>query len=99
MLSRISFRVEDQMVIGNYILFAGVVTEAESFADGKILTVKSYAERGKAMPTNATVYHTVEINGYRCAICGYVYAGESLPEDFVCPICRAAAKYFEKIEK
>lgn len=99
MLSRISFRVEDQLVIGSYVLFVGVVTEAETFADGKILTVKSYAERGKAMPTTATVYRTVELNGYRCAVCGYVYEGESLPEDFVCPICRAKAKFFEKIEK
>ena len=99
MLSRISFRVEDQLVIGNYILFVGVVTEAETFADGKILTVKNYTERGKAMPVTATVYRTVEINGYRCSICGYVYEGESLPDDYVCPVCRAAAKYFEKIEK
>ena len=99
MLSRISCRVEDQLAIGNYVLFVGVVTEAETFADGKILTVKSYAERGKAMPTTATVYRTVELNGYRCAVCGYVHEGESLPEDFVCPICRAKAKYFEKIDK
>jgi len=99
MLSRITCKVEDQMIIGNYILFVGLVTEAETFTDGKILTVKSYAERGKAMPASATVYRTVEINGYRCAICGYVYEGESLPEDYVCPICRAKAKYFEKVEK
>lgn len=99
MLSRITCKVENQVVIGNYILFVGLVTEAETFADGKILTVKGYTERGKATPATATVYRTVEINGYRCAICGYVHEGESLPEDFVCPICRAQAKYFEKIEK
>ena len=99
MLSRITCKVENQVVIGNYILFVGLVTEAESFQNGKILTVKNYAERGKAMPTSATVYRTVELNGYRCAVCGYVHESESLPEDFVCPICHAKAKYFEKIEK
>ena len=42
---------------------------------------------------------TVEINGYRCTVCGYVYEGESLPPDFRCPLCHAPAEKFVKIEK
>lgn len=36
---------------------------------------------------------------YRCSVCGYVYEGESLPEDFHCPLCNKGAEYFKKIEE
>ncbi len=35
---------------------------------------------------------------WRCVLCGYVYEGESLPEDFVCPVCGASRDDFEEIE-
>ena len=33
-----------------------------------------------------------------CSVCGYVYEGEIMPPDFICPICSAPASAFEKIE-
>jgi rubrerythrin len=36
-------------------------------------------------------------NSYVCKICGYVYEGESLPEDYICPICKHGAADFEQI--
>ena len=36
-------------------------------------------------------------NSYVCKICGYVYEGESLPEDYICPICKHGASDFEKL--
>jgi len=36
--------------------------------------------------------------GYVCTICGYVYEGDELPDDIVCPICRHGAEAFEKIK-
>lgn len=36
---------------------------------------------------------------YVCKICGYVYEGDSLPEDYVCPLCRRGAEYFELVEE
>ena len=33
-----------------------------------------------------------------CSICGYVYEGDTLPEDFVCPICKHGAEDFEPIK-
>ncbi len=36
---------------------------------------------------------------YRCKVCGYVYEGDELPEDFVCPICKQPASMFEKVEE
>ena len=37
-------------------------------------------------------------SGYVCKICGYVYEGENLPDDFICPICKHPASDFEKIK-
>ena len=38
-----------------------------------------------------------EKHGYVCKICGYVYEGDTLPPDFVCPLCKHGADDFEKI--
>lgn len=47
-------------------------------------------------PPKAPTYEKPK-KGYRCPICGYIYEGENLPDDFVCPICGAPASVFEKI--
>jgi len=49
--------------------------------------------------TDATASEGTETttNSYVCKICGYVYEGESLPEDYICPICKHGASDFEKI--
>ena len=36
---------------------------------------------------------------YVCKVCGYVYEGESLPEDFRCPLCKAPASKFEEVKE
>ena len=99
MVSRIACKGVDQLVVGSFLLFVGQATEAEVLGEGKVLTLQAYTDRGKATPPTATVYRTVEINGYRCTVCGYVYEGESLPPDFRCPLCHAPAEKFVKIEK
>ena len=38
-----------------------------------------------------------EKKGWRCKICGYIYEGEDLPADYICPICKHGAVDFEKI--
>lgn len=40
-----------------------------------------------------------EMKKWRCTVCGYVYEGESLPEDYVCPVCKAPASKFEEIKE
>ena len=35
---------------------------------------------------------------YVCKICGYVYEGEELPEDFVCPLCNHGVENFEELK-
>lgn len=98
MVSRISCRITGKLEIGNYMLFVGEATEAEVLADGPVLTLQAFVERGKTTPPQATVYRTVQIHGWRCTVCGYVYEGESLPPDFRCPICGATADKFVRID-
>ncbi len=38
-----------------------------------------------------------EMKKFKCKICGYIYEGENLPEDYVCPLCKAPASQFEEI--
>ena len=96
MVSRISCKVVDRLDIGGYILLVGETTEAEVLDSGSVLTLKAFGERGRIAPANATVIREMESNSYRCVICGYVYEGENLPEDYKCPICRAPASKFVK---
>ncbi|MDD3169977.1 MAG: flavin reductase, partial [Eubacteriales bacterium] len=35
--------------------------------------------------------------GYICKICGYIYEGDPLPDDFICPLCKHGAEDFEKL--
>ncbi len=96
MVSRISCKVVDQLEINGYILLVGEVTEAEVLDGGAVLTLKAFTDRGKIVPSNATVVRTMESNSYRCVVCGYIYEGESLPEDYKCPVCRMPASKFVK---
>ncbi|MBE6995841.1 MAG: MBL fold metallo-hydrolase [Ruminococcaceae bacterium] len=33
-----------------------------------------------------------------CKICGYVYEGETLPADFICPLCKRGVEEFEEVK-
>ena len=99
MVSRVSCKVVYSLEICSYVLFVGQAVEAEVLSGGAVLTLKDFTDRGKATPASATVYRSVEVNGYRCSVCGYVYEGEGLPADLRCPLCKAPAEKFEKIDK
>ena len=34
---------------------------------------------------------------WKCTICGYIYEGDELPADFVCPVCGKDASFFEEV--
>ena len=36
---------------------------------------------------------------YRCKVCGYIYEGDVLPPDYVCPLCHKGTEYFELVEE
>lgn len=77
--------------LGTHILFIAEITEAEVLSDAKTVTYTYYQEKIKPAPE-------AKKKGWVCKICGYVYEGEELPADFVCPLCKHPASDFEKIQ-
>ena len=86
-----SFEVTRSIDAGSHTIFMAVLTDAETLKESESMTYGYYHANVKPKPENKTV------SGYRCVICGYVYEGDTLPEDFICPICKHGASDFEKI--
>ncbi len=92
-------KVKHQMDVGTHIIYIAEVLEADVLGDTPAMTYAYYHQVKKGTtPKNASSYQkNVTTSGYRCTICGYIYEGDSLPEDFVCPVCHAPASVFEKV--
>jgi len=79
---------------GSHTLFIAELTEAIVLSDAPSVTYAYYFEHIKPSPKPAEGPK----KGYVCKICGYVYEGETLPDDFVCPLCKHGAEDFEPIK-
>ncbi len=89
----ISCTVTDIIDCGTHLLFISDVTEAETLSDAPSATYQYYFDHIKPKPEVPK-----KKKGYICKICGYVYEGEELPPDFICPLCKHGAEDFEPIE-
>ena len=87
-----SLKVEDYVDLGTHGMFICSVTEARVISDAESMTYAYYHANVKPKPK------TEGKKGWVCKICGYVYEGDELPEDFVCPLCKHGASDFEPIE-
>lgn len=94
-----SCQVRQTLDAGSHIIILAKVIEAKTLTAAKVLTYTDYHLIKKGItPKNAPSYTEPESKkGYRCTICGYIYEGDILPDDFICPICGAKATLFEKI--
>ena len=90
--SFMSLAVEQYIDLDTHGMFVCSVTEARVLSDRETMTYTYYHENVKPKP------ETEGKKGYVCKICGYVYEGEPLPEDFICPLCKHGAADFEKIQ-
>ena len=90
--SFLSLKVEQYVDLDTHGIFICSVTEARVLSDRPTMTYTYYQENVKPKP------ETEGKRGYVCKICGYVYEGDELPEDFVCPLCKHGASDFEPIE-
>lgn len=86
----ISAKVIDEVDCGSHTLFIAEVIEAKVLGDAPSLTYQYYFDHIKPKPQEKK-------KGFVCEICGYVYEGEELPEDFVCPICKHGADAFKPL--
>jgi rubrerythrin len=73
-------------------MFICKLTDAEVVSGEESMTYSYYHANVKPKP------QAQKKKGYVCKICGYVYEGDPLPEDFICPLCKHPASDFEPIE-
>lgn len=87
-------KVVNSVDVGTHIMFIAEVVDAEVLSDDNPMTYAYYHTNVKPKPAADA---NAPKKGWRCKICGYVYEGEELPADFVCPLCKHGAEDFEKI--
>ena len=84
-LGVISCDVLNVIDVGSHKLYIAKVTEMRRIAEGEVMTYTDYKESKNKK------------SGWRCTVCGYVYEGEDLPDDFKCPWCNVGVEHFKKI--
>ncbi len=89
--SFMSLKVEQYVDLDTHGMFICSVTEARVLSNVETMTYTYYQNHVKPKP------QTEGKKGWVCKVCGYVYEGDELPEDFVCPICKHGAADFEPI--
>ncbi len=89
--SFMSLKVEQYVDLDTHGMFICSVTEARVLSDKETMTYTYYQNNVKPKP------QTEGKKGFVCKICGYVYEGDELPEDFVCPLCKHGPADFEPV--
>ena len=87
-----SLKVEQYVDLETHGMFICSITEARVISDAETMTYTYYQKNVKPKP------ETQGKKGYVCKVCGYVYEGDELPDDIVCPLCKHGAVDFEPIE-
>lgn len=86
----ISASVISTVDLGTHTLFVADVTDGKVLSEDNSVTYDYYHKHIKEAPAKAS-------KGWVCKICCYVYEGDELPPDFICPICKHGAADFEKL--
>ena len=86
-----SLKVEDYKDLGTHGMFICSVTEARVINNVETMTYTYYQKNVKPKP------EAQGRKGFVCKVCGYVYEGDTLPDDFICPLCKHGANDFEPL--
>jgi len=87
-----SLKVEQYVDLGTHGMFICSITEARVMGGNETMSYSYYQENVKPKPK------TEGKKGYVCKICGWIYEGDRLPEDIICPLCKHGAADFEPIQ-
>ncbi len=90
--SFMSLKVEQYIDLGTHGMFICSVTEARVTSNTESMTYAYYHKNVKPAP------QTEGKKGFVCKVCGYVYEGDELPDDFICPLCKHGVADFEPIK-
>lgn len=86
-----SLKVESYVDLDTHGMFICTITEARVINDKETMTYTYYQEHVKPKPQDK------DKKGWVCKICGYIYEGDPLPDDFICPLCKHGAIDFERL--
>lgn len=89
----LSCKVMSSMDLGSHTQFLADVIDCDTLPGAEPVSYAYYQANIKPKPQEKST-----VKGWRCTICGYIYEGETLPEDFICPLCKHGVEAFEKIE-
>ena len=87
-----SLQVESSIDLGTHNMYICTIEEARVISNVNTMTYTYYQNNVKPK------VETEGKKGWVCTVCGYVYEGEEIPEDFICPLCKHGVKDFEKIQ-
>lgn len=90
----LSAKVVDTIDVGSHYMFIAEVTDAEVLSDVPSASYSYYHKNIKPKPEQQK---KSEKTRWVCEICGYVYEGDNLPEDYICPICKHPASDFKRM--
>lgn len=88
----LSAKVLSEVEFGSHTMFIAEVTDGALLSKEPSVTYAYYQKHIKETPKAAAVK-----KGYICTVCGYIYEGDELPEDFICPWCKHPAQDFKKL--
>ena len=88
----ISLKVDNYIDLGTHGMFICSVTESKIINNIETMTYNYYQANVKPKP------NAEKKKGFVCKVCGYVYEGDTLPEDIACPLCKHGAADFEEIK-
>ena len=89
-----SLKVVESQDLGSHTLYIAELEDAEVLSSAPSCTYGYYQSTIKKSAPKPAVK-----KGWRCVVCGYIYEGETLPEDYVCPICKHGPEDFEYFEE
>ena len=84
--------------LGTHTLFIADITEAMHLSDDPSLTYAYYQQHIKPQPSNPQTLEPSNKKRWVCEVCGYVYEGDELPDDFICPWCKHGKSDFKLME-
>lgn len=87
----VSAKVVKEIDLGTHTMFIAEMTDGEVLSNNPSMTYAQYHAEVKPRPEKP------KKKGWVCKICGYIYEGETLPDDFICPICKHGASDFEPV--
>ena len=86
-----SLKVEQYVDLDTHGMFICTVEEARVLSSKETVTYNYYQANIKPRP-DADIK-----KGWVCKVCGYIYDGEVLPDDYICPLCKHGAADFEQL--